>query len=211
MELFVDDQRTEASTAEDANLSVLLEEVKRGTVADNRLIVGISCDGQEVTGDKFAETLATPISEFSRIDMHTAEPARLVGDALNVARGILDASEQAAQQVVDLLAQGKSSTALPQLADCCRAWLQVHEGICNAIAMLNIDPDTLDVAGESMPALMAEPLERLRMLKETIEAGDHVLLGDILTYEFPEALAVWRKMIDAISRTASGECSAGAS
>ena len=46
---------------------------------------------------------------------------------------------------------------------------------------------------------MAEPLERLQQLTETVEAQDHVLLGDILTYEFPGAISSWRTLIDAVA------------
>lgn len=211
MELYIDDQRTEATTAPDATFAELLEQMKRRSLEAGRIVVGISCDGVDVTGDKFAATLAAPVSDFARVDMQTANPVQLVGDALGTARELLDASEEASQQIVDLLAQGKSTTALPQLAECCKAWLQVHEGICNAIGMLNIDPDHLDVGGQSMPSMMTGPLERLRMLKDTIEAGDHVLLGDILTYEFPDALTAWRQMIDAVSRTASERSASNAS
>jgi len=65
--------------------------------------------------------------------------------------------------------------------------------------MRNLDPETLDLDGKRLPVVLAEPLEKLKQLKETIEAGDHVLLSDILTYEFPDALKGWRTLIQAVA------------
>jgi len=205
MELFVDDRKLEPGTPPDARLGELLDVVKRRTGEIGRLIVSIACDGIDITGERFAEILAKPVASFERIDMHTAEPAVLVVEALDTASRLLDASEQAAGQVVDLLAQGKSATAMPRLAECCQAWLQVHEGICNAIAMLDLDPDLLDLGGKNLLLIMAEPLEQLKQLKESVEANDHVLLSDILTYEFPEAISAWRTLIQAVAAHTPGE------
>lgn len=199
MELYVDDCRTDAGVASGAPLSELVNAIKQQMTDTSRLIVNIACDGVDITGKHFAERLAQPVSDFARIDMHTAEPEALVEDALATANRLLTSSEEALTQVVDLLAQGKAGTALPRLAECCQAWLQVHEGVCNAIAILDIDPASVTLAGRSLPQLLAEPLDRLQQLKETVEAQDHVLLGDVLTYEFPGAIAAWRTVIEAVS------------
>jgi hypothetical protein len=199
MELYVDDRKVEPGAPPEARLGELLDIVKWRTGEIGRLIVNIACDGIDITGEHFAEMLAKPVASFTRIDMHTADPAELVIAALDTDAKLLDASEQAAQQVVDLLAQGKTGTAMPRLAECCQAWLQVHEGICNAIAMLNVDPETLDLGGKDLPLMMAEPLEQLKQLKESVEANDHVLLSDILTYEFPGAISAWRTLIGAVA------------
>ena len=37
---------------------------------------------------------------------------------------------------------------------------------------------------------------KLRELKDAIESRDHVLLGDILRYEFDETLEQWERMLD---------------
>jgi len=199
MELYVDDCRTDPGVGPSAPLSDVVDAVKERSVERRRLIVSIACDGMDVTGQGFADKLAQPAEGYGRIDMHTAEPEALVQEALVTAGRLLDASEQAIAQVVEMLAQGKAGVALPRLAECCQAWLQVHEGICNAIAVLDIDPEGLELDGRALPELMAEPLERLQQLKETVEAQDHVLLGDILTYEFPGAISSWRTLIDAVA------------
>jgi hypothetical protein len=199
MQLYVDDRRTETESAGTARLSQLLDEIKRRSGSVGRTIVAIACDGIDITGETFASTLAKPVADFQRIDMHTAEPQVLVAQALATAEELLNASHQATQEAVELLAQGKSSAALPRLAECCQAWLKIHEGITNAIAMLNIDPAGLEAGGRKLPALMTEPLDRLRQLRDALTAGDHVLLGDMLTYEFPGAISAWRTLIRAVA------------
>jgi hypothetical protein len=205
VEIYLDDCRADTATGADASLSDLLDEMKQRAFSAGRLIVAITCDGIDVAGPHLAETLQRSVTAFERIEMQTADPASLVTEALETARLLLNESDRAAQQVVDLLTQGKTSTALPQLAECCRAWSQVHEAICNAVTMLRIDPDKLIVGDRTMPEVLIGPLEKLKTLKESLEAGDHVLVGDLLTYEFPEAMTAWRMLIDAVAGEAGNK------
>jgi hypothetical protein len=201
VDLYVDDRRMALGVAADATFADALAELKQTLASDGRMIVSIHCDGIDITGPAFAESLARPVNALGRVDMQTADPVALVGEALTTADELLDTSQQSAQEVVDLLAQGKSESALPQLSGCCQAWLQVHEGICNAIAMLRLDPNTLMIGERSLTVVMEEPADRLRQLKETLEAGDLVLLADILTYEFPDAINAWRDMLATLQQS----------
>jgi len=205
MELYVDDRRTDVQTPADARFRDVLEAVKVLTGTLGRMIVGITCDGIDVTGAGFAATLEQPAAHFARVDMHTADPAELVSQALSTAGELLDASEAALGQVVDQLALGKAGLALPRLAECCQAWLQVHEGICNAMIMRNLDLEALEVGGKRLGVVLAEPLEKLKQLKDAVQSGDHVLLSDILNYEFPSAMNTWRALIDAVGASAAAE------
>ncbi len=205
MEVYLDDHKTEISTPTDAAVKDLLAELKDRAGASGRMIVGIQCDGLDVTGDAFAETLAAPVNAFARIEMQTAEPHHLVTEALALAEQLLEASTEQASGVVDLIALGKADEALPKLGECCNAWLQVNQGVCNAVSMLHLDPGAVTVGEKTLPELMAVPADQLKQLKDVIEAGDFVLLSDILTYEFPEAIESWRQMIAAVRDAARQE------
>ena len=202
MDFYLDDSKTEVTATEDAALGELIKEIKARLSASGRILVGIQCDGIDVTGGGFGEALTKPVGTHRRIDLQSADPRKLVVEALRTAGEVLDSAGQASAEIVDLLSQGDIEKAMPKLGECCQAWAQVHEGVCNSIAMLGIDADTFKVEGRTLPELMAAPCEHLQQIKEVIVAKDFVLLADILNYEFPEAVMSWRKIIDALSPAA---------
>ena len=198
MELYLDDERADIKAGPEVTLDDLLDEIKQTLVGTGRIIVGIRCDGNDVTGEVFQENLAKPSNAFERIDMHSAESRTLVGEALDTVGILLDEGTQAAAEVVDLLSSGKLAEAMPKLGDCCQTWGQIHQAICNSALMLGLDLNTFQVDGQPLPEILAVPADKLRQLKEVVEARDFVLLSDILNYEFCEAVESWAKIKDAL-------------
>jgi len=49
---------------------------------DGRMIVSIVCDGIDLVDDELAGALQQPLSDFNRVEMHSANPSELVLDAL---------------------------------------------------------------------------------------------------------------------------------
>ncbi len=199
MNLFVDNHKTDTGLAPDAALSEVLGHFKQQAEADGRIIVGVVCDGIDVSGDEFAEAMARPGSDYTRVDLHTARPDELVRVALSTAGQLLDASAAASTEIAEHLSCGRTHEALPRLSECCRAWAQVNEGVRNAAAMLGIDAESFRIDGQPIAKVLSVPLDQLKQIKEVIEASDFVLLSDILNYEFGDALDAWRKVIDALA------------
>lgn len=198
MELYIDDCLADAPAAESQSLGVLVEGVKTHVASQGRILVGISCDGIDVTGEDFGDQLARPVGEFRRIDMQSAEPAALVAQALDVADGLLAESAAGCDEVVALLSRGNTRVALDRLGTCCKGWMQVHQAVCQALTLLGMDANTVQVDGEPLARRLEVPAHRLRQIKEAISGQDYVLLADSLTYEFPEAVESWRSIIAAL-------------
>ncbi len=68
--------------------------------------------------------------------------------------------------------------------------------IGNAVAMLEIDADELEIGQRTLTEALNLPTDLLRQLKEVVEAKDFVLLSDILSYEFSEAIDSWRAVTE---------------
>ena len=115
---------------------------------------------------------------------------------------LLDAAAAESTAIVDGFARGDVRTALPKLGECCQTWSQVHLAICNSVSMLHLDPSRLEVDGRPLVETLRVPFDHLQHIKKVLEDRDFVLLSDILTYEFPEALAAWRKTIEALTAAA---------
>jgi hypothetical protein len=61
-----------------------------------------------------------------------------------------------------------------------------------------IDPHKFVVDGGAMMAQLNVPADRLKQLRDALEAKDFVLVSDVLTYEFGEAIASWRALLAAL-------------
>ncbi len=62
--------------------------------------------------------------------------------------------------------------------------------------LLGVDFESLQLAGRPVAECLTELLERLRDLKDAVANRDHVLLADILRYEFDDVLQRWERMLD---------------
>ena len=198
MELYIDDCPAESPAADGQTLGVLVEGVKTRVAEQGRILVGICCDGLDVTGEDYGDQLGRPVGEFRRIEMQSAEPAVLVGQALDVADGLLGESAAGCDEVVALLSRGDTKLALDRLGGCCKDWVQVHQAVCQALTLLGADARNPQVDGEPFARRLEVPAQRLRQIKESIIGRDYVLLADSLTYEFPEAVESWRSIIAAL-------------
>ena len=197
MKIYLDDQPvTTGKTPETFGEAIAL--AKAVAAKDNRVIVSVLCDGQDVSNDDIEVREAEPAESFERVDFESGRPDQLVREAMSQALDVLDDTGPKRQPVVEWLTQGQSRQAAEALTDCFRSWAQVHTAIIQSIALLGLDLDKLEVNGQGIePALLAIA-EQLRQVKEVLEAGDYVLLADLLQYEFGQAINRWRGAIEAI-------------
>ncbi len=198
MDIYLDDNKLTTELAPDATLLELVNETRQRLTEAGKILVAVQCDGLDVTGDGFGEALQRNLSTMQRIDFQTASPKALVIEAMDTASELLEASQLASTEIVNHLAQGDTAEALPKLRECCTAWSQVHEGICNSINMLGIAPDTIKVDDKPLAELLVKPCEQLAHIREVVESQDFVLLSDVLNYEFGEVVEIWQSIIDTI-------------
>jgi hypothetical protein len=179
-------------------LSELINEVRASLEAEGRMVVAIRCDGVDITGGDFEQAMVKPVRDYARIDLYTGSARDLVEDALDQAEGLLASSEGDRQAAIDCLGAGKTSEAVAALSRCMQVWHQVHQGIANSLAILEMDPAALKVNEVTIPDLLQTTRDRLFQVKDAIEARDYVLLSDTLQYEFDEVIGAWKATITAI-------------
>lgn len=199
MDVFLDD-RPITPHDHGCSLGQLLDDTKASLAAGGRIVVGVCCDGIDIIHEDFEAQLDQPATTFDRIELTSAEPLAMVADALAGAIGLLDESQSGAEKVVDLLSAGQTESALHHLGDCCRAWIQIHQAICQAIEMLDIDPGAFEVSSQPLEALLAKPIDHLAQIKSAVTTADFVLLADLIRYEFPDSIACWRTIAGALQR-----------
>lgn len=198
MKVLIDDQAYEPQIDPSQTLADLVEEVRERRTDGGRIILGIQCDGRDITGDSFEQDMARSVQSYQQVNLITGPARDLVEDAMLQAEQMLEDADQARRQVVDSLAAGKTAEGIEQLGGCMQAWHQVHLGIVNALALLNIKPDELSIGERRLPESLEGLRGQLTQLKEALEARDYVLLADTLQYEFDSVRECWSAVVEAI-------------
>ena len=198
---YVDDQVFETRLQPENTVRELVDEVRAGLSRTERLVMGIRADGLDITGDGYADALGKPLASFDRYDFTTGDPRRVAGDALAECRDLLADADARRAETVDLLTQGDVDAGVAGLGECCRSWQQVHQAVCNAIALLKLDPNALELPQGSLTTVLSGAREELSQVHEALRARDFVLVSDILQYEFDPIVANWRAAIDVILET----------
>jgi len=202
VQLFLDDKVIDQPAPEVGTLDEALRQVQSDLAAARRILVAFACDGEEMVGAAMVEALRKPASSYERVDLFSSTPADLVRETMDHASTSLDQTEIATQEVAQMLIQGRSTEAIAQLGDCLRVWQQVHDAVSKSLSLLEIDPAQATIRDESMEAALIRPKEVLVQIKQALLAQDHVLLADLLQYEFAEVAELWRQLIARLSQAA---------
>jgi hypothetical protein len=198
VKVLIDDQVYEPQVDPSQPLADLVQEVRERRSDAGRIIVGIRCDGRDITGNTFEQDMARSLRSYQEVNLHTGHPRHLVEDAMAQAEQMLEDADRDRGQVVESLTAGKTSEGIETLGGCMQAWHQVHQGIVNALALLNIKPEELSVGGRRLPEALQGLRGQLTQLKEALEARDYVLLADTLQYEFDAVRESWSAVVEAV-------------
>jgi len=182
----------------------------RGTFNDaRRVVVAVECDGLDITGERFDESIASRTDTYRRIDLTTGTSGRLVTDAMEHTLELLDDAAGRRTEVVHMLSAGKTVEAMNLLGECFGVWQHVTDAVGKSLAMLDLDPRSVEIDGRSLDAVLAEPMEQLTNIREALESQDHVLLTDVLNYEFDSFADTWKAIIARVIELAGEQNSAG--
>jgi len=202
MQVYVDGAKVDEDFGDGGTLEDTIRKVQETQCAPDQLVIGLSCDGQEVPGPQIPATLKMPADDFDRLDVVTSTKGRLVGEAMDQASDTLNEAEEALQEIASLLIEGRTAEALAGLGDCARVWQQIHESIIRSIELLQIDPEKMRVREGTLTDAMLQPRSVLQQIRDALQAQDHVLLADVLQYEFAEAMEDWHAVIAGIRASA---------
>lgn len=202
MEVYIDEKRVEGDVAVSGTIEETVRAIQRDLCAPGQMVVGLRCDGKVIEGNAMADTLAQPASSLTRLDVFTGTRGALASDALGQAAQVLDDTAQRCGEVAGMLTAGNSSEAIEVLSQCVSAWQQIHDAVVKTVEMLEIDTEQT-VDGEDKIASVMESLrDVLIQIRQALQQNDHVLLADVIQYEFEDVADRWRKTITYIREVA---------
>lgn len=172
-------------------------EAARGRLIDNGgLIVSLKCDGEMIGAERIGTVMAQKVGEFDRIDLLSGEPRQVVIEAMCDIRTSFQETYAAVKGAAESLANGKLDESMKMINQCVAIWARANESVLQAISLLRLKIQDIVIDEKPLLDWLRDITARLRELKEAIEARDHVLLGDILRYEFDETLEQWERILD---------------
>jgi hypothetical protein len=202
MNVFLDDQPFEADIADSATVGQVLEAVLSDVRARQRVVAAIRCDGAEIDAENIQKVLATPASEYARLDFVSGTAGELAVDALSHVQAALGELQTNREQAIEKLNQGQISEAMDLLGPFFEAWRRAHEAVLQSAKLIDLDLTTISVDDVSVSQVFGDFAEQLRQIKEGLESNDHVAVADILTYEAETTSQRWTKLIEIVKQTA---------
>ena len=202
MEIFIDDNRVEKAFHIEGTVADALRHVQTALCSPDRKVVGLRCDGIEILSAQMTAALEKPADSCDRLEIFTGTPGTLVADALAQAAQALRQTEEERHHIAQLLTEGKTSQGIEALGQCINVWQQVHDAIVKSIQMLELDLENETIKGDPIQEVLSIPKDALLQIKDALVAQDHVLLADVLEYEFDDATEKWFAIIDKLRQDA---------
>ncbi len=202
MRISVDDHLLEADFADVGTVEDALRQVQSSVCAPGHIVVALRCDGENVPTNDMGPTLAKSASTLDLLEVFTGPRTTLVRDAMNEASAALARTEEGCQRVADLLTEGNTAEGIQTLGECLRVWQQIHDAVSQSIQMLEIDSTQVTVNDEPLATLVRRPKDVLLQVKQALESQDHVLLADIMQYEFETVTRQWHDIVNCLRQCA---------
>jgi len=88
MQVYLDDEPFDPQTDAQTTVGDVVEEVKGHLPTQQRMLVAIRCDGEEIASEKLKDVLASPIGSYAKVELATMSPRQLAVDALEGAAAL---------------------------------------------------------------------------------------------------------------------------
>jgi len=195
VDIYINESKIDAEVEATGTVKELVTVLQHRYCPAGQLVVAVRCDGGDVNPGAMEQTLSRPVSEVARLDVYTSSREVLVHDAMAQASATLQDTENACQRVAELIHEGQSKEGIELLGQCLYIWQQIHDAVGKSIVMLGLDMENMTIRDEPLIKIISMPKETLLQVKGALEAQDHVLLADILQYEFTEVTERWHALI----------------
>ena len=204
MKLLVNGEDVNNSLPENATLADALQAIEDNNVAESEVITSVLVDGEPLTAERLSIWKGRSVDEFGEANVEIKSRSSFAAEALQlIADRLLESSSQR-DQIVELLSRGRSGEAVQMLPGYLQTWDAVQQNLAGAARLMNIEIESLEIFDNSNPSSpQSQPVseqitllaEQLGQVKSAIEAGDLVLLGDIIDYEFSTLTDTWHNLL----------------
>ena len=142
--------------------------------------------------------MTAPLEEGDPLALVSAEPGALATAALDAALDQLAELGAMQADAADRLQTDRPGEAFSLLAEALAGWMAVSGAATQACELTGVNLATLEADGRSGTERGAELAERLKEMRDQVEAQDTIALSDSLTYVWPEVVEGWQRLVEAL-------------
>lgn len=202
MQVIVNDEAYQPTGGPKMTVGDLATEVGMVIQGQPRIVVSLHCDGQLVEQADLQTVLARPATDFQTLELRTQPLSAMVRNILAETIDLFHQADQARERAGLSLVEGRTEEAMNHLQNFFVLWRQVQEAMIVSARALEVDLDSLNVGGKTLMAVLEAMRKPLNDLKDAMVNRDHVVVGDILQYEFAEPLTDWLQLLTILQQQA---------
>jgi hypothetical protein len=158
-----------------------------------------------LTAERLSIWKDRPTDDFDEMLVATKSRGSFAAEALRmIAQRLRDESAPQRAQISEHLGQGRCQEAMESMFGYLQVWIAIQQNLAAATRLMDLETEALEIfsqPGSPSPRVQSVAqyidylTEQLTRVKSAIEAGDLVLLGDIMEYEFPELTDTWGNIL----------------
>jgi hypothetical protein len=183
-------------------LGAALKAIQDEQIPPDEVIARILIDGEPLSAEQLAQWKDRPLADFQETRIEAKTKTAFAAECLRVLAEVLEHSGDLRNQISDQLCKGRGSEAMKSLQEYMRLWLGVQQSLTGAARLLEIDLDAVElynVGGDNAARPVLDYInrltEQLTEVKTALQAGDYILVGDILDYEFGAITIDWQNLL----------------
>lgn len=200
----VDGQKIDRQFDTGESLQTVID-VTRNDLPPQRLVVNVRINGEGYSDDALAERLQQPIGPGDQVDLETSDPATLGAEALRTVAEQLKIVGGRQAGVADKLSGANLGEGVQEIGEFVQIWQQIQRVLTQLCGLTGQDLTQLVYEDKPVSQHLDALLERLREIRDALEAHDMVLLADLFHYEAPALCEQWtailRHMADELAPT----------
>lgn len=184
-----------------STLQEVIDQARAGLNGE-RIVVSVAVNGEAYAEAALAEALDVPVPPEAQVDLETGGRAEIAAAALRSVAEELDGLALRQPEIAEQLSAGQTADAIRQVGEVVQVWVACQTAIVQGSGLLGRNLTALEVNGQVVEARLTDLVERLRELRDVLEAQDLVLLADLLHYELPALCHEWRDtLLDLAAQT----------
>ena len=190
----LDGRRIDREFTPGCTLQTLIDEL-RGDLCDGRLVVSVAVDGHDCDESELEDRLTQPLGAEAQVDLESGDRCALSVAALRyIGMELRDAGQRQAD-VADQLNAGQTAEAVGQIGEFVQTWQTCRTAVvqCSGLLGRNLTEETFN--GQTVERWLADLVQRLREVRDALDARDMVLLADLIHYEMPALCETWHNLL----------------
>ena len=196
MRVTLDDRPCEISPR---NVGEAIAEAADLAGRDGRIIVEVLVDGSPWSETELAEP-ENVTREAEDVQLTSADPRELVTQTLQQADEALEMIATHQSAAAEHIQSNRAADAMEQLNEAITLWMSVQQVVQRGTQVLDIDLDQVTVGNKPVNTYIEQLNDRLRLLRDQLQAQDHLGLADTLMYDLPEVVDAWSQLIQGLRK-----------